>query len=733
MSRTDEEIQTQMNRHQEILSNNENNNINHHDDMFALLATRAAVCLVQSDLRRNSKKASSLTNWIDDASAFALEQTLNQARLRLPHEQQQQQQQQQQQDQAWSWSRWMKAVPTPIMVDVSSEFRQLVAQAIPSETMDLLLSSSTNFDVTREDFLSRASCRLLLFPSGAALERPLSEEPASMIFGKLLYGGVTRSRLLPSSSSSSSVPRPVSVRQALQSSSSSSTNQKNAPTVPPAWIMYGGPDRMYQSVDMGPAAVLEVILLPRAAAKSNSVDKPTTTSTSASSEATNNNNNNNNNNAIMTIQGFGWSPHNWLTAISESTTDSNDDEDDTGHPDKVGEGGSPTLLSGRAKNDAFRNSFQSSVGGLQPQIDAIVRRVLDGRIIRPADPDDLQRQQQNGLDEKDDSDDAPDRIAQELAANALEAEELALIGLTPVRGLLLYGPPGCGKTALAREISRALRARAPKIVSAPELLDRWVGGSEKLVRSLFADAEAELAACNGDATRSALHVVVIDEIDAVFRHRTSADDSGESTRSSVVNQILAKLDGVNSIPNLLLIGMTNRRELIDSALLRPGRLEVQIEIPLPDREGRREILQIHFGALRERGRLSRQLCCAIDGAPVSSDDGDITLEDESRMTNSVEIETLPAAGGRGGKRAAFKKSLRRLAKSLVKNGGGGGRHYDLAADYATGGFSGAEIAGLVRCAGSIALARSREDGSGIEGLLVTLEDVKLALEEVRDE
>lgn len=100
------------------------------------------------------------------------------------------------------------------------------------------------------------------------------------------------------------------------------------------------------------------------------------------------------------------------------------------------------------------------------------------------------------------------------------------------------------KTALAREISRALRARKPKIVAAPELLDRWVGGSERLVRELFAGAEAELRECNGDVTKSALHVIVIDEIDAVFRKRSSTSDSdtGEATRSSVVNQILAKVN-----------------------------------------------------------------------------------------------------------------------------------------------------------------------------------------------
>ena len=121
---------------------------------------------------------------------------------------------------------------------------------------------------------------------------------------------------------------------------------------------------------------------------------------------------------------------------------------------------------------------------------------------------------------------------------------------------------------------------------APELLDRWVGGSERLVRELFQDAEAELASVNGDASRSALHVIVIDEIDAVFRKRSSAEDSGEATRSSTVNQILSKLDGVKAISNVLVIGMTNRKDMIDEAIMRPGRLEVHVEIGLPDEAGR---------------------------------------------------------------------------------------------------------------------------------------------------
>ena len=197
----------------------------------------------------------------------------------------------------------------------------------------------------------------------------------------------------------------------------------------------------------------------------------------------------------------------------------------------------------------------------------------------------------------------------------------------------------------------------------------------------------------------------LDEIDAVFRKRTSAEDSGEATRSSAVNQILAKLDGVNAIPNVLLIGMTNRRELLDPALLRPGRLEVQILVPKPTVEGRREILNIHFDALRKKGRLSKPLCCAIDG--IRYDEGVDDVIEETQ--NAVR------------KRDKLKRIIRQVSPLP-------GRNFDLAA--ATDGYSGADLAGLVRCAGSIALARTRLLGSGIDELVITLDDAKQALKEV---
>ena len=213
---------------------------------------------------------------------------------------------------------------------------------------------------------------------------------------------------------------------------------------------------------------------------------------------------------------------------------------------------------------------------------------------------------------------------------------------------------------------------------------------------------------------------VIDEIDAVFRRRSAGEDSGEQTRASVVNQILSKLDGVNAIDNVLMIGMTNRRELLDEALLRPGRLEVQIQIPMPDLESRREILKIHFAALRKNGRLSKSLCCAIDGVPYES-----STRKSGKSNNDNDMNDPHSAHeitGQERKRDKFKRGLSKLFSSIRP-------HYDLALE--TRGFSGADIAGLVRSAGSLALSRARNDGSGLGGLLITLEDAREAIKEVK--
>lgn len=168
------------------------------------------------------------------------------------------------------------------------------------------------------------------------------------------------------------------------------------------------------------------------------------------------------------------------------------------------------------------------------------------------------------------------------------------LGIQHVKGLLLYGPPGTGKTLMARQIGKMLNAREPKVVNGPEILSKYVGASEENVRKLFAEAEAEQKA-KGD--ESGLHIIIFDELDAICKQRGSTG-GGTGVGDSVVNQLLSKMDGVDQLNNILLIGMTNRLDMIDEALLRPGRLEVHMEINLPDEHGRLQILNIQTAKMR---------------------------------------------------------------------------------------------------------------------------------------
>jgi vesicle-fusing ATPase len=148
-----------------------------------------------------------------------------------------------------------------------------------------------------------------------------------------------------------------------------------------------------------------------------------------------------------------------------------------------------------------------------------------------------------------------------------------------------------------------LNAVEPKVVNGPEVLNKYVGQSEENIRALFKDAEEDQKK-NGDSAQ--LHIVIFDEIDAICKQRGSSSSS-TGVNDSIVNQLLTKIDGVNALNNILLIGMTNRKDLLDEALLRPGRLEVMIEVGLPDETGRTQILTIHTGKMSEASFLSRDV------------------------------------------------------------------------------------------------------------------------------
>ena len=219
-----------------------------------------------------------------------------------------------------------------------------------------------------------------------------------------------------------------------------------------------------------------------------------------------------------------------------------------------------------AANSVVRPDFKFEdlgIGGLDKEFSDIFRRAFASRIFPP------------GLAEK--------------------------LGIQHVRGILLYGPPGTGKTLIARQIGKMLNARDPKVINGPEVLNKYVGQSEENIRKLFADAEKEQKE-KGD--ESGLHIIIFDELDAVCKQRGSGAGGGTGVGDSVVNQLLSKLDGVEQLNNILLIGMTNRKDMIDEALLRPGRLEVHMEISLPDEDGRRQILKIHTTKMRDNGKMA---------------------------------------------------------------------------------------------------------------------------------
>ncbi|MEH2289265.1 AAA family ATPase [Nostoc sp.] len=177
-------------------------------------------------------------------------------------------------------------------------------------------------------------------------------------------------------------------------------------------------------------------------------------------------------------------------------------------------------------------------------------------------------------------DDVKQKLQESVEGALLYPELYEQTKAKPPRGILLWGPPGTGKTLLAKAI--ASQARANFIaVNGPELLSRWVGAAEQAVRELFRKAR-QAAPC----------VVFVDEIDtlAPARGRFSGD-SGVSDR--VVGQLLTELDGLHECPKVLLVGATNRPETLDPALLRAGRLDLQIKIDLPDRASRLGILQVH--------------------------------------------------------------------------------------------------------------------------------------------
>jgi proteasome regulatory subunit len=176
------------------------------------------------------------------------------------------------------------------------------------------------------------------------------------------------------------------------------------------------------------------------------------------------------------------------------------------------------------------------------------------------------------------------------------------IGIDPPKGVLLHGPPGTGKTLLARAVAHETNAYFLRVVGS-ELVQKYIGEGARLVRELF-----ELA------RKKSPTIIFIDEIDAVGASRTEATTSGDREVQRTLMQLLAGMDGFERRGDVKIIGATNRIDILDRALLRPGRFDRIIEIPLPDVQGRLAILNVHTRKMRlEEGIDLQEIAYLTDG------------------------------------------------------------------------------------------------------------------------
>ncbi len=155
------------------------------------------------------------------------------------------------------------------------------------------------------------------------------------------------------------------------------------------------------------------------------------------------------------------------------------------------------------------------------------------------------------------------------------------IGIEPPKGVLLYGPPGCGKTLLAKAVAHEAGATFISIVGS-ELVQKFIGEGARIVREVFRLAR-----------KKAPSIVFIDEIDAIAARRLDIGTSGEREVQRTLMQLLAEIDGFKPLDNVKIIAATNRIDILDPAILRPGRFDRLIEVPLPDLESRIEIFHVH--------------------------------------------------------------------------------------------------------------------------------------------
>jgi len=175
----------------------------------------------------------------------------------------------------------------------------------------------------------------------------------------------------------------------------------------------------------------------------------------------------------------------------------------------------------------------------------------------------------------------------------MKPELFKKVGIEPPKGILLYGPPGTGKTLLAKAVAASTKSTFIEVVGS-ELVQKFIGEGAKLVKEIFQLAREK-----------APSIIFIDELDAIAAVRVDIGTSGEREVQRTFMQMLAEIDGFNPLDNVKIIGCTNRKDILDPAIVRPGRLDRLIHVPLPNEEARREIFKIHTRNMTT-GKLNKE-------------------------------------------------------------------------------------------------------------------------------
>jgi len=215
------------------------------------------------------------------------------------------------------------------------------------------------------------------------------------------------------------------------------------------------------------------------------------------------------------------------------------------------------------------------------------------------------------------------------------------VGINPPKGVLLYGPPGTGKTLLAKAVAHSTEATFIEVVGS-ELVQKFIGEGAKLVKDIF-----------NLARRKSPAIIFIDEIDALAATRMDTGTSGEREVNRTFMQLLAEIDGFDPLGNVKVIGATNRPDILDQAIIRPGRLDRLIEVGLPDEEGRLDILKVHTRRMNlqkvDLKEISRQMndfsgaeiravCTEAGYCAIREDRNFVTQDDFIQAIEKIQFE-----------------------------------------------------------------------------------------------